>query len=203
MDKQQAYRVLAMLQANYPDSFRGMSKEAAQIKVELWADMFADEPFEVVAAAAKAFMATDTKGFMPAVGQIKEQIARMRQREDLTGMEAWSYVDRAIRNSTYGADEEFHRLPPEIQRAVGSPAQLREWALMDVDTVQSVVASNFQRSYRVRQERDKDYAKLPQNIKALISQVKIGMLEGGVEDVGTSGDQLDRADGLAQLDAGT
>ena len=60
MNKQEAYQGLSLLQANYPDAFRGMSKEAAQVKVNLWADMFADEPFEVVVAAAKAFMATDT-----------------------------------------------------------------------------------------------------------------------------------------------
>ena len=57
MDKQEAYQILTLLQANYPDSFRGMSKEAANVKVNLWADMFSEEPFEAVAAAAKAYIA--------------------------------------------------------------------------------------------------------------------------------------------------
>lgn len=187
MNKQEAYQVLSLLQANYPDAFRGMSKEAAQVKVNLWADMFADEPFEVVVAAAKAFMATDIKGFMPAVGQIKERIAMMGTGAEMTGLEAWNIVSAALRNSAYGSAEEFAKLPPEIQRAVGSPTQLREWALMDTETVQSVIGSNFQKSFKIRQERDRDLAKLPGDVRAFIGQVHIGMLEGGEsDDVGTS-----------------
>ena len=187
MNKQEAYQVLSLLQANYPDAFRGMSKEAAQVKVNLWADMFADEPFEVVVTAAKAFMATDTKGFMPAVGQIKERIAMMGTGAEMTGLEAWNIVSAALRNSAYGSAEEFAKLPPEIQRAVGSPTQLREWALMDTETVQSVIGSNFQKSFKIRQERDRDLAKLPGDVRAFIGQVHIGMLEGGEsDDAGTS-----------------
>lgn len=189
MNKQETYQVLGLLQANYPDAFRGMSKEAAQVKVNLWADMFADEPFEVVATAAKAFIATDTKGFMPAIGQIKERIAMMSAGEEMTGLEAWNLVSAALRNSTYGSEEEFAKLPLEIQRAVGSPAQLREWAMMDTETVQSVIGSNFQRSFRVRQERDRDFAKLPDSVKSFIGQIAnthIGRLEeGAIYDAGT------------------
>lgn len=183
MDKQQAYQVLSLLQANYPDAFRGMSKEAAQVKINLWADMFADEPFEVVISAAKAFIATDTKGFMPAIGQIKDRIAMMKSGDEMTALEAWNIVSAALRNSAYGSEEEFAKLPPEIQRAVGSPSQLREWAMMDAETVQSVIGSNFQRSFKIRQDRDRDFAKLPENIRMFIGQVAhthLGRLGEGV-----------------------
>ena len=44
MTKQDTYQVLATLQAFYPDSFRGMTDSAAQLKVTLWQEQFADEP---------------------------------------------------------------------------------------------------------------------------------------------------------------
>ena len=87
MDKQEAYQILTLLQANYPDSFRGMSKESANVKVNLWTDMFSEEPFEAVAAAAKAYIATDTGGFMPTIGKLKDMLHRMQSPQQMTQME--------------------------------------------------------------------------------------------------------------------
>lgn len=53
-------------------------------------------------------------------------------------------------------------LSDTVRRVVGSPSQLREWAMMEPDTVQSVVASNFQRSYRSRAASEKEFAALPE-----------------------------------------
>ena len=171
MNKQEAYNILALLQANYPDSLRGMTKEAVQVKVNLWAEIFHEEPFELVAAATKAFMATDTNRFMPAVGQIKEQIRRMQNPDELTEQEAWNLIFKALGNGIYGSTEEFNKLPPAVQKLVGSPTVLREWAMLDTATAQSVVASNFQRSYRATEAQAKDQAKLPGSVKQFISGV--------------------------------
>lgn len=171
MDKQETYQILALLQANYPDSFRGMSKEAANMKIELWANMFSEEPLEAVKAAAIAYMATDTGKYMPTTGQLKDMLHRMQSPQQMTQMEAWGLVANALRNSVYGADDEFRKLPPAVQRTVGSPTQLKEWALMDAETVQSVVASNFQRSFQVCQKREDDFQKLPGVVKSFVAEL--------------------------------
>lgn len=181
MTKREVAELMTILQANYPDSFRGQSDAVVAAKITLWHDFFKDYPKQVVSAAAKAFMATDTKGFMPNVGQINEQIQRLKSTEDMTSGEAWTLVSKALRNSTYGSEEEFAKLPPDIQRAVGSPSQLREWALMDAETVESVIASNFQRSFRVRQERNKDFEKLPGDVRGVIAGLASGMTFGALE----------------------
>ena len=181
MTKREVAELMTVLQANYPDSFRGQSDAVVAAKITLWHDFFKDYPKQVVSAAAKAFMATDTKGFMPNVGQINEQIQRLKSTEDMTSGEAWALVSKALRNSTYGSEEEFAKLPPDIQRAVGSPSQLREWALMDAETVESVIASNFQRSFRVRQERNKDFEKLPGDVRNVIAGLATGMTFGALE----------------------
>lgn len=165
---------MTILQANYPDSFKGQSDAVVGAKVTLWFDIFKNYPREVVNAAAVAFMATDTKGFMPNVGQIVEQIHRMNRKNDRTPDEAWRLVYKAIQNSTWGAAEEFAKLPEDIQRFVGHPDQLRSWALMDADVVQSVIASNFQRSFKVRQQNDRDYEKLPMEVKQFVSRLSSG-----------------------------
>lgn len=184
MTRREIAELMTVLQANYPDAFRGQSDAVVAAKIALWHDTFRDYPKEVVYTAAKAFMVTDTKGFMPNIGQIAEQIQRLKQADEMTPSEAWATVARAIRNGIYGATEEFEKLPREIQREVGNPEQLREWALMESDTVQSVISSNFQRSFRARRARDKDFEKLPKDVKEFIAGFaanSIGYLEPGME----------------------
>lgn len=171
MTKREIAELMTILQANYPDSFRGQSDDVVTAKVTLWYDFFKDYPKEVVHAAAKAFMATDTKGFMPSVGQICEQLRRQQEPVEMTGIEAWGYVSKALRNSTYGSKEEFDKLPTAVQRVVGNHEQLREWAMMEEDVVMSVISSNFQRSFKTRQDRQKDLDKLPVDVRAFIGRI--------------------------------
>lgn len=178
MTKQDAYHVLATLQAFYPDSFRGMTDAAAQLKVMLWQEQFADEPATLVQAAVKAYVSTDKKGFMPVPGQIKEQIAILRDQGGLNEQDAWELVNKALCNSSYGSVEEFAKLPADIQRAVGSPNMLRTWAAINISELQTVIASNFKRDYRAIVAQKNDYAKIPSAVKQLAETSSANMIEG-------------------------
>lgn len=145
----------------------------------LWQRVFADDDYQVVGQALGVFVATDTKGFPPVPGQLKEILATMMSagEETMTEQEAWALVAKACRNGYYHAQAEFDKLPALCQQIVGGPSMLREWSMMDTDELQSVVASNFQRSYRVRAEREREYGKLPGNLRALMPAInRIGAL---------------------------
>ena len=171
MTKAEAAKVMAVLQVNYPENFRNKSDEVIKATVDLWSRAFADEPYQLVSAAVMAHMVSDTNRFMPPIGVIKAKIAELMKPDEMTEQEAWGLVAKALRNSTYGADEEFAKLPPAVQRAVGGASQLRDWAMMDTETVQSVVASNFQRSYRVTSQRERDWEKLPAGLKTYVAEL--------------------------------
>lgn len=79
----------------------------------------------------------------------------------------WELVTNALRNSSYGSVEEFAKLPPDVQRAVGSPNMLRTWAAMNFSELQTVVASNFKRDYRAIIAQKKDFAKIPESVKQI------------------------------------
>ena len=86
----------------------------------------------------------------------------------MTDEKAWRLIYAAICNSAHNSGGEFAKLPPELQRIVGSPNQLRDWALMDSDTVNSVVASNVQRAYRTRTASEREMRLLPESVKLAI-----------------------------------
>lgn len=171
MTKAKAAKVIAVLQVNYPDNFRGKSDETLKATVDLWFRAFSDDEYAVVSAAVMAHIVSDTNRFMPPIGVIKAKITELTSPEEMTEQEAWGLVANAIRNGIYGASEEFAKLPPTVQRTVGGAQQLREWAMMDSDTLHSVVASNFQRSYRVALQREKDWSKLPSGVKQFVGEL--------------------------------
>ena len=175
MTRQEMIKIISIMQTNYPDDFRGLSDTALKAKISLWHMQFADDSYADVQTAVMAHIASDTSRFMPPVGVIKAKLVDMRQPEELTELEAWGYVQKALRNSNYGAAEEFAKLPPVIKRLVGSPNQLREWAMMDSDTVNSVVASNFQRSYKARAASERQTLALPSDVRNAMDRIADSM----------------------------
>lgn len=173
MTRSETLILMSTLRAAYPMYYAKQSIEDAKAAVNLWQMMFNDDDAQLVAAAVKAFIATDTKGFPPVVGQIKAKLDMIMREAygggELTPMEAWSKVQKAIRNSAWHAQEEFDKLPDTIRAVIGGPSALRDYAMMDSETVNSVVASNFQRSFTARRDRVTEMRMLPADVKEFIS----------------------------------
>ena len=183
MTLEETLKVFSVLKANYPNFFKNISRIDAEAQVNLWCEMFQDTPYELVGAAVKAYIAVDTDGYPPNVGKIKAQIRKLTQTEELSEQEAVNLIIKAASNSNYHSQEEFDKLPPILQKLVGSPSQLREWAVMDRDVVNSVVSSNLMRSYRVMAERERQQQALPNSIKGIIAEsTQRLMIEGEREN---------------------
>ena len=214
MNREDTIKILSVLRGAYPAFYRDITKQEAESTIALWMSMFEEEPYELVGAAVKAFISGDGKGFPPAIGQIKEKIRQITQPEEMTEQEAWSYVSKALRNSTYGSVEEFAKLPPEVQAVVHDPGQLRQWAMAEADEVETVIASNFQRSFRAKQKSSREYLALPTEVKKLMlsagyksdpTAVGLVRLFGGecdVQRLGASRSELGFEDRLSLMDAG-
>ncbi len=169
MDKTETLKILSVLKAAYPHSYKGMSQRDADAMVNLWAVMFANEPYEAVNAAVYALISTRTVGYSPTVGEVKEKLQSLRNVAALSEQDAWALVSKACSNGLYGYKKEFERLPPEVQKAVGAPEQLKEWAQVDVETFQTVIASNFMRTYRANAARQKELAMLPLEVRQIVA----------------------------------
>ncbi len=185
MTYRETLQIMAILKTAYPNYYKGGSdlEQAAA----LWAELFADDDVLVVAAAVKAFIVNDNKGFPPVIGQIKTMVCDLTSPKEMTELEAWGLVSAALRNSLYNSEDEYRKLPPVIQRIVGSPSVLREWAQSDINELQTVIASNFQRSYRAMAKSEREFIALPQSTKDILSKLAGEMdiknaLEGGEDE---------------------
>lgn len=181
MTVDETLKVFAVLKANYNNFFKSMSRLDAQAMVNLWAEMFENVSYSLVGAAVKAYIASDTTGYPPNVGQINEQIRRLTQREQMTEQEAVALIMKATRNGIYNAQEEYDKLPPILQRLAGSPDQIRAWAVMDADELQTVVSSNLMRSYRVIAKKEEERQTLPASVAQLLETAADKLrLEGAI-----------------------
>lgn len=174
MTRRETGIIMDILATAYPRFYAGQDAPDPAKAVALWAEMFAEDDVALVAAAVKALIAADDKGFPPHIGAVK---AKLRQitgaRRELSESEAWNLIAAAVRNSGYEAAQEFAKLPPVLQRIVGSPATLREWACMDSETLHSVVASNVQRSYKAISARERELEMLPGDVRQIVKQLAV------------------------------
>lgn len=189
--RDETINILMSIQAAYP-SFRVPDKTVA---VNTWYSLLRDYEYSQVSAALKKYIQTNKSSFAPSIGQIIDEISDIYSENEENEMEAWILVQKAIRNSTYHADEEFAKLPEIVQKAVSHPRQLQEWAMMEnIDgRAWNVMQSNFMRTYRAEVEKEKNMRKLSPDLLNLISQKnkeKIGYEQGRTEtDAKTKGEK--------------
>lgn len=163
--------ILKVIKAEWPHSFKGITRQDADAKLNLWAEMFKDDDPVLVGAAVKSLIVGGGLEFAPTIGAVKEKMRELAEPEQMTEAEAWARVKKAVCRSAYNSQQEFDKLPETLQRLVGSPYQLRDWSQMDIDTLDSVIGSNFQRSYKVRAKRDREYAAIPEDVKKAVAGV--------------------------------
>ena len=139
--------------------------------VDVWNMMLEEYSYSQISTALKTYVHSDTSGFAPSIGQLLDKLHAIQSPQELNEMEAWSLVSKALRNGYYGAVEEFNKLPPLVQKAVGSPDNLRNWSQTDTNSIENVVQSNFMRSYRLVVNRENEIKKMPADVRTLIENV--------------------------------
>lgn len=174
-------KIIAIIKEYYPRDI-----EATNIKsrVKAWWLALQDYDYNIVQQAVIAFATQDTKGFSPSVGQIVDKILQLTNKDAaaLTEMEAWGLVRKAVSRSSYYAQEEFDKLPELVQKIVGFPNQLKEWAQSETGEFGTVIQSNFMRSYKAKAAKQQEYNALPSSVKELIQGVTDRLsLKGGVD----------------------
>lgn len=170
--------MLTLIQAEYPQSFSKLDDRQMQLKISLWEKEFALDDSNLVWAAVRTLLRS-ARQFAPSSGEIRAKMCELTAPKELNEQQAWSLVSKACTNGLYGYKAEFEKLPPEVQEAVGRPEQLKEWAAMEVDTVQSVVASNFMRTYRTGMARKKEMEKLPIEVREMLTGISMQMIGDG------------------------
>ena len=164
MTKDETKKLLMMIEAAYPQS----KFENPAETIAVWHFLLEEYSANVVMAAFQIYVKTNNTGVAPSVSQIIGCMHKPSEVEQLSEGEAWNMVKKAIQNSAYHSEERFNELPPIIQRCVGSANMLFQWSQTDSDTVNTVIMSNFQRTYRAVLSKQDFNNKVPEQISDVV-----------------------------------
>jgi hypothetical protein len=177
MTREETVKIIRIMSDCYPNYKPNNLSET----VDVWQMMLDEYSYNQVSIALKAYVTSDTSGFAPSVGEIVAKIQLVSQPQELDGMAAWGLVSKALRNGTYGAVEEFNKLPPLVKQAVGMPDNLKNWATSDYQTIETVIQSNFLRTYETIVKRTNEINRMPDNIKSLIEKTNTNSYKAQIE----------------------
>lgn len=164
MTREETVKIIRIICGSFPNFKPSDLSET----VDIWNMMLDEYTYNQIAGALKSYILADSTGFAPSIGQLIAKVKTIEEPAQLNESEAWGLVSKAIRNGYYGAVEEFSKLPPLVQKAVGTPDNLRNWSQTNLESVETVIQSNFLRAYRAEAQRAAEISKMPSDIKAMI-----------------------------------
>lgn len=185
MTRDETAKIIFLIMSSYPTAYKNTSSDQIKALSLTWSAVLKEYSYSEVEQGLYVYMSTDTSGFPPAVGQLidKIRLANTTERE-VDALEAWVAVEKAVSNGLNNSVEEFKKLPPLCQKAVGTPEMLREWAAMDIDEFQTVEQSHFIRVYDTVKKREKECNRLPREIRERLENVNtMPLLPEKVEEV--------------------
>lgn len=170
MTREEVAEMLTLLRVSYPAFYSKMRKDDMVLIVDIWSEMFRDDDLNIVKYALKELIATHS-GYPPDIAAVKKKLRELvsTANGDPTDEDLWLMLKRAVKNGLYGAKEEFEKLPPVLQRYCGSPATLREFALIDSDTFNTVNHGQFLKQIKIIKDREEYEQKIPDGVKKLIA----------------------------------
>ena len=95
MTREETIKILAILKAAYPNSYRNMSKDEANGTVMVWAMQFSNIPADIVLIAVNKLISNSA--FPPAICEVKDKIRSLY-------WEVWEELEM---------HRQFNTLPPE------------------------------------------------------------------------------------------
>lgn len=178
MTRDETIKILMVVQAAYPN----YNPQDKTITVNLWSEMLEEFSYQQVNAALKAYIRTDKSGFAPSIGDVVDKVQTIFGAESENDAEAWNLVWKAIKSSGEfeRAKRNFENLPEIVQKSIGSPGQLMEWALTQNLNIE-VVSSNFKRTYRTELQRKQEIQKLSPDVLKLMNSLNNPQIEEKAE----------------------
>lgn len=166
MTREETASMLTILKTAYPSFYSKMKSRDGELTLELWSEMFRDDPVEIVKFALYKLI-EGHNGFPPDIADVKSKMREIISAStgEPTDEELWLILKKAIEKGIYDAKEEFEKLPPVLQRYCGSPETIRELATGDTDILNTVTHGQFMKQIGTMRERQKFEDELPEAVR--------------------------------------
>lgn len=169
MNKQETIQVITLLAGNY-DSIAKKDKTQKELMIHTWQACLGDLDYQLVLQGVKK--AIIESPYPPTVHEIRKNVVEMiKPTTAKSAIEAWNEAHTMICNGIYMTQEQFELASPEVQQFFGNVKQVKELALCDPHTTNTVVKGQFLKQYDIIIEREKQQKLLPASMKELVNKL--------------------------------
>lgn len=169
MEREDVKKLLMTLDVTYAN-FK-LDPATLSFTVDSWLMFLGDYDSKDVLTALKTFINTSNSAFAPSPSELIGLIHKPSEMAEIGASEAWALVRKAIGKSAYNSQSEFEKLPPLVQKTLGSAEQLHLWAV-DEDYNNEVVMALFQKNYNATVERQQTEYRLPTEARLRLEQIR-------------------------------
>lgn len=175
MNKEETIKFITALDVMYPNTFKDFDINKKRLLIDMWQSSLQDFNYEICFNALQQYVNSNTSGFVPTPANIISNINKIKPKNELSSNDAYGLVYKAICNSSYNSQEEWNKLPSEIQKIV-SAERLRQLAKAESDAELVSFQASFKRDYEKKVQEQKEFDALPiknqENILRLQNEIK-------------------------------
>lgn len=153
MTRENIKSILALLMANYSNSFKNIEKQDMELIVKTWETQFKNYTLDEVFNAIMSIMANDTSNFAPSIGRVKDELNKKYKDCVMPSEEAWSIVLNKASCNPIKARANFEKLPGNIKKAVKHPKFLESLGNANISS-QGTFKKDFVKNYNEIIEND-------------------------------------------------
>ena len=179
MNKAETVQVITLLAGNY-DSVAKKDATQKQLMINTWQECLGDLDYNLVLQAVKKTIINSP--YPPTIHEIrKNAIEMINPTTKVSAIEAWNEAYRMICNGLYMAEEQFNMASPTVKKFFGSVNQVKQLAMVDMETINTVTKGQFLKQYDILVQRDKEEKLLPEPMKEMMEGLanKFALPEGG------------------------
>lgn len=149
------FNIITNLKTTYLHSFsQYKTDDEFKLLCQNWYRFFKNDDYTLVSKAVDNFIANDTTGYVPTIGQIKNEMFKFYKNSQTDVNDAWQLVLRNAKCDYAAAKKNYDALPLNIQKVI-SPAFLSELGYATHEQV-GYKRNEFERKYNAVLERGKE-----------------------------------------------
>lgn len=179
MSRTEMVQIITLLAGNY-ETIANKSQQQKELMLNTWYECLGDLDYKLVLQAVKKTIIESP--YPPTIHEVrKNAIEFVNPATQKAGIEAWNEAIKMISNGLYMTEEQFNNYSSEVKRFFGSVNQVRQLAMVDMGTINTVTKGQFLKQYDILVQRDKEEKLLPAPMKEMIEGLanKFALPEGG------------------------
>lgn len=139
MEKQDAKKVMQILSDAFPLVYGRMGEDQKISTMRLYYNMLKDYPTELVVNGLYNYIRKNEN--IPTVAGVIKEIDELIPHQ--TELELWAELVKALSGAYYHAEENYQKLPKQVQAWLGDAEQLRQLGQVDIEKLQTVTKGQF------------------------------------------------------------